>query len=498
MRNTSYFKSKRFRYGSVATALTAVFIALVVLFNVIFTAVAGKFLWYVDMTEEMLFSLSDEAKTILSDVTAEVNIYFAEDEDQLKTGSESSYMNYIYTTALQIREAFPNVNVECHDIIKENTFFEEYKTMLSSDITATSVIVESGEEFYVYTAESFYILDENDSVWAYNGEYRFLSAILQVTATEKPIVYFTESHGEDLASAQTLMALFHDAGFEVLPINLATDEISEDARIIVIANPIYDFIGSEAEDKGANEIAKLDAFLDSIHHGCLMTFIEPEYVSALTNLNEFLEEWGIKYTADTVVRDYEHSLTVDGLSILTEYNKDTEDFGSNLYLDMLDLTNLPKSVVSGAAPIEVLWTKGGGLNGTRLVSPLLMSYDTAEALKGGEKVGEGVFNLMTVSCEARIYDNNYYYSYVFAAPASFADSKYLLHNSYANRDLINSAMQATGQSQILADIDFKVLDVTDLDITTAEANRWTVALTLVMPVIVGAVGVVVWVRRKHL
>lgn len=497
MRTTSYFKSKRFRYGASATVFTAVFIALVVIFNVIFTALASKFLWFADMTDELLFSLSDNAKTVLSDVNSEVNIYFAEDEDTLRTGNQSSYMNYIYTTALQLQEAFPNINVECHDIIKENVFFEKYKTMLSSDITATSVIVESGDEFSVYAADSFYILNDDNSVWAYNGEYRFLSAILQVTATEKPIVYFTESHGEDLTSASSLVALFKDAGFDVQTINLSTQQISEDARIIVICNPIYDFIGPEAEEDGADEIAKIDAFLDSIHHGCLMTFIDPSYVDGLTNLNEFLEEWGIRYVADTYVRDYEHSLSVDGLTILGEYNTDMEDFASDLYLDMLNLSNPPKSVVKNAGPIEILWTKGGGLSGSRYVSNLLTSYDSAEQLLNNVQVGKGKVNLMTVSCEARIYDNDYYYSYVFASSASFANSNYLLSNGYANRDIINAAMQASGHERILVDIEFKVLDKTELEITTAQANKWTVALTVVMPVIIGAAGLVVWIRRKH-
>ena len=36
-----------------------------------------------------------------------------------------------------------------------------------------------------------------------------------------------------------------------------------------------------------------------------------------------------------------------------------------------------------------------------------------------------------------------------------------------------------------------------MDITTAEANDWTVAMTLVFPVIASITGLVIWVRRKH-
>ena len=49
----------------------------------------------------------------------------------------------------------------------------------------------------------------------------------------------------------------------------------------------------------------------------------------------------------------------------------------------------------------------------------------------------------------------------------------------------------------MADIKFKVFDDTTLDITTAEANDWTVAMTLVFPAIAAVTGLVIWVRRKH-
>ena len=44
--NKSFMHSRKFRYGSVSVALTAAFIAAVVIINVIFTALSNKFMWY--------------------------------------------------------------------------------------------------------------------------------------------------------------------------------------------------------------------------------------------------------------------------------------------------------------------------------------------------------------------------------------------------------------------------------------------------------------------
>ena len=55
MNYNKYTQSRKFKYGSVATAFTIAFIAIVVIFNVIFTALANKYMWYIDMTDANLF-----------------------------------------------------------------------------------------------------------------------------------------------------------------------------------------------------------------------------------------------------------------------------------------------------------------------------------------------------------------------------------------------------------------------------------------------------------
>ena len=49
---------RKLRYGGVAVALTALIIAAIVLFNVIFTALAQKYMWYIDMTQNAIYSLT--------------------------------------------------------------------------------------------------------------------------------------------------------------------------------------------------------------------------------------------------------------------------------------------------------------------------------------------------------------------------------------------------------------------------------------------------------
>lgn len=493
----SFTQTRKFKYGSVATAFTIAFVAVVVIFNIIFTALANKYMWYIDMTEEQTYTLSEEAREIMSDITEDVEIYFASDPDVLMNGTNSSYTRYIYTTALQLEEAFPNVHVDAVNVLKNPSFFRDYYTTAATDIDTDSVVLVSGGEVRVYAAEAFFVFNDvtdSSTVWAYDGEEAFLSGIMQVTQTDTPKIAFTTEHGEDISGALYLADVFATNGFEVQTVNLAQDELDEDCRILVIFNPVYDFIGAEAEEASHNEVEKIDKFLDD--HGCLMVFGSPENAGNLTNLNELLEEWGIAFRENAAIRDMEHAMTTDGYSVVLEYQPNT--LGGSIYRDLNNLSTPPKTIIRKAAPIDILWSTGGSVNGTREVSAVLKSYETSELMQDGMVTDSGSYNLVTISRETNIVDNEYYYSYVMAfGSPSFANQSYIDSNAFANEDVLAAAMRAVGRERVLSMLEFKPFDNDDITITTAEANNWTVAMTLAIPAVIALCGIVVITRRKH-
>ena len=493
----NFLNSRKLKYGAVGGAFTAAFIAIVVIFNVIFSALASHYMWYVDMTDKQLFTLSEASYDIMSDVTNEVNIYFASEPDVLMAGTNSTYTRYIYTTALQLAEAFDNVHVECVDVLKNPEFFREFYNTAQTDIDTDSVVVQSGSEVRVFTAEAFYSFDDPSdlsTVWAYNGEKKLISSILQVTQTNTPKVAFTTEHGENIPGAIYLAELFGENGFEVDTVNLTKDELDEDCRILIIFDPQFDFVGAEAEDAAKNEIEKIDSFLDDF--GCLLVFSSPENAGNLKNLSEFLAEWGIAFTANTTVRDMEHSMSVDGYSVIAEYQKGT--LGAGLYTALNELATPPKTIIRSATPIEILFESGGGINAARQVSAVLKSYSTSELVRQGIPEDTGAYNLATISRESVIVDNEYYYSHVMAfGSPSFVSGSYIQSNSFANEDIVSAAMKAIGRERVLAVIDRKPFDDSDITITTAEANRLTVIMTLAIPAVIALCGAVVIIRRKH-
>jgi len=495
-------QSKKFKYGSIAYAITALVIVLVIIVNALVLSIASKFGWYTDMTNSDLFTLSDSVKELLSEVDKDVRIIFCSDPDELM--ADKLYMQYIHKTAKNLEEEFDNITVEYHDVIKEYNFFKRYADTAASNIYTTSVIVESGSEFRLIGPKDFFMFDqgEEDSPWAYKGEKKFAASILQVTAADAPGVLFTTNHGETIGNkASSLISLFNEAGYTVDTIDLKKEEIPEDCRIIIINDPKYDFQGYEAGDDSYNEISKLDRFLDGL--GALMVFADHKSTKDFTNLNEFLEEWGIAFEHETIAVDKENSLSKDGTKIKAAYEKTA--LGASFYYDMItSLDTMPDTVSSSSMPINILWEQDPSESGTKQVVSVLSTHDTAEFMKNNEVVGSGSRSIMTLSCDKIIVNHeqslttDYIYSYVFACGSpSFVSNENLNSNSRGNSDIIYSAMRAVGVEYLIADIEFKQFDNTELNITTAQATRWTAIIAIVPPAIIAIAGITVRIKRKN-
>lgn len=479
--------SRKFKYGAMAIILTAVVVAAVVIFNVIFSALAYKYYWYLDMTEEGLYGLTDEGRAKLDEITSDINIIFCCPYDELES---NFYQKLVYDLVREMASSYDNINYSYIDIINNPTAVAKYKTTTSTTLKTTNVIVESGTEFRVFALEAFFTFNESNVVWAFNGEKKFVSAMIQVTQAETPIAYYTYTHGESMTNFYNMALLFEEAGYELLPIDLTQEDFDEDGRLLVIYNPIYDFQGISEDTKGKkSEIEKIDDFLDDF--GNVMVFMDPD-TEELPELEEFLSEWGISFD-DSLLKDPSNSLDVEHYSLVATYSVE-ETVGASLVSSIVETGTPPKTIVNYARPINLLWDA----KDNRTASTVLYSSDGAQKYVDGKVVDEGQFSLVTLSREARYIDNTPHYSYVFACGSQyFGSSDYLSQKAYGNSDIIYAMMRAMGKIQVPSDLELKVFDDESLDITTAEAANWTIFLTAFVPVCFLVAGVVVWIRRKH-
>jgi hypothetical protein len=251
----------------------------------------------------------------------------------------------------------------------------------------------------------------------------------------------------------------------------------------------------------------------------------------LPNLEEYLEEWGIVFNRVTdkntnevypyMIKDSSKSLTADGMTIVGEYT--TKGLGASIHTDMRSVSYPPKVIfkntmsISYASTYDLLTYKDEDdssnnyiygsyySNGvSRSIYDVFVSSPDAVALAGGEQVAEAnalePFKLMTITREAQMVSNDDEdYSYVLAcASTDFASQDFLQSNVYGNSDVLISALRSMGKETIVVDLDFKPFASTEIEsITTAEANQYTIILTVVPATVVLGLGIYIVVRRKY-
>jgi len=484
-------RSRKLRHGGIAALLTIAVLALVIIANYAFGAIAQAKRLYVDMTSAQIYTVSDAADAVIREVEnnsveRDFEIIFFTRFDEI---GENSYLYQIYQYALALEDKYDFISVRYIDSITNPEEAQRYQNSKVPDLYTTDVVITNGEAWQAFKLDSFFTFDTNNRTtpFAFNAEYRICTALMQMTY-DSMLACFTTGHGE-AAAGSSLAQLFADAGFEVRNIDLSREDIPEDTRVLIINAPVYDFGGVDNE---VNEIDKVDKFLD--RRGNVMVFEDPSSAANLVNLAEFLEEWGIRFSPEKV-KDFNYSLTSDGTAVVADYA--TEGTASGLTNGLRVLDDPPKTVLCDVMPIEILWESRNLVD----VSTVLYSHESAEtySLADGSAVGSGGMPLMTVSTHTTIGENNEsYYNYLLAAgTGKFADEKYLNGNVYGNGDILYEAMRAFCKKAVPVDLDFKVYDDNTLDVTNGEAIAWTAALVLTGPVVCAVIGGIVCFRRKR-
>ena len=485
-KGTPFYKSRKFKYGSVATGLTVAFVAVVIIVNVIFSLLADAYSWKLDMTSYDLYSISDSTKQIVNTLTEkdsiQLTIMYNEEEypEQFREtvkrfANLSNRIEYTYVD--------PDVNPSAL-----TAFGSEYS------IDEGAVVVQNGKRTRVVSFADMYQQDTSTGNVTYKTEECLASALLYVTKEEVPLVYFVNGHGE--AGYDSLMNLIANNGADVEEVKLSQLSHYDDmARVMVICAPSIDF--------SQGEIRRLQEFLsnDYQYERDLFFFSSPESPE-LPNLEAFLAEWGIQFNDNVVLESDEYSAasyatTPDAapLYVIPTY-AEAEVSGVTITADYL-------SVVPNARSIKLLFENSGITETTALMTTSEESYAKSfESINSGYTQGdddaEGPFTVAAVSTRYKYENNVAVESHVFAA-----GSVEMLNSSY---------MDYNGNGAFLFSVYKMMVDENETEIVGASKTATSTAMTLstaavrngsiifigVIPVIFLVIGLIVYIRRRYL
>lgn len=556
-------KSKRIR-----RIITASVLLLVMAINIAFTILADANLWFTDISdtryikdEFTLYTVTPELENLIKnqvvpeidkvnsqrkesgEESIKVKIIFCADPDMVLGDAYLRYANY---TARQLEKIFPeHIEVDYINVNKNPSAVQKYKINSASTIYASSVIVEFGSEFAQIGYRAFFTANsDDDAPWAYNGEKRFAATIMSLTRAEAPILCITTNHGEDIylengtvnPEYTEFLEVVRGAGYIPMPLDLEHDEIPENCRMILTFNPKEDFRAfGNLSESGVSEIEKLDKFIDKSYN---FMYVCDRSTPYLENLEEYLEEWGIKVAREENLVDELVNIAISdtvmnldggiGENMLAEY--ETNGKGASIMQDLLSLSYPPKAVFGNSTYIDVadnynksyvLEDTTSGVAGyeyygyfkngvSRNRYDIFKTYNSAIAYLDGEVYemanNERRFSLMTITHESRqIQEDNYNSvddaSYVLAvASTEFFKNSSLESDAYGNTDILLSALRQTSREVVPVNINFKayyVYEFGDTVLATKDVRPYVYAFAIIPTFIVLVVGVVVNVKRKH-
>ena len=382
----------RLKYGSYATSITAVFIAVMVLLNVFFGVINDKNPLTIDMTAENAFTVNPENIEFIKNIDYKVKLRVLFTEELYLEGSYASYYRsitdnsggkyYEQTVKLlkQYRKYNDNISLE---------FIDPYGseiTSIISEFTAADLSMDYGDiliECYpdgedkpakrgVISFNDCYELESANSEYAayYGTDYESYNLVgnnieqavangifKTVNLTEIDVALITANSAESYVENFKKTAKQNAINFKSCPIIKGTD--FSDYEVMMICSPGKDYTEAEIE--------VIEKWLDNDgKRGKTLVFFASPASPELPNLYAFLEEWGI-----AVEEGYKY------------YSKDSNYYSTdrtNIYLEttLSDYTSASDAlsydyIANQMVPLSTVFESEA--YGTRTVETILQTAD---------------------------------------------------------------------------------------------------------------------------
>lgn len=480
-------KSRKFKYGTLATIFTILFIIAVVLVNMLLGYMTDRFVWEIDMTRENLFEISEDTKEVIDDLNRDVLITVLSDETTYRDSTE--LLSNIYEILqryealgagkIKVRYISPNMNPK---------IFDQYNEL--GDLNNNYIIVESDLRKTYMAPTSLYNMevDEETNTTYYVGlraEQSLTSALLFVTQESVNTACYVRGHGEDYFMDE-LDSLLTKMNYDVEEVVLAQEEIPEECTLLIISSPDTDY--------SLDEVNKISDFL--MNGGDAIVSITPETSTQLTNLNMLFEEWGVRYTSEIILDNYQ------SLSGYPMYVVPTIEYVENV-TDSMNTRNY-FAIIPACMPIELTETETGSHTVRPLMTSSTYSYskDLNEVTTGYDQEENdpvGPFNMCVIS-EYLVSDKNMNYtrSDILFCSAGMISDTVLEASNFLNAQFLEQVVDYVSEYGDVLVIEDKDFESNTLNILTWQIRVVLWVVVIALPLAILAIGVIIWSRRRHL
>ena len=498
------FNVRSFRHGTLSVVLTVIFVAAVVVLNVIVGIISERFDTTADLTDSGFYTLDEDAENYIKNtLSGDVSVTVLATESEFE--AQGTYFKQVNEILKKMTMASDHVTLDYIDLNQNPNYSAKFKgetlaagyIVVESPETGRHRILTRGDYLAVNSSLSSYDSSVIEQYIQYYGssviegsniEQAAVSAMMYVSNSDLVRVAFTEGYGE--ADSSALQKALERNGYDVLTVNLTTDEIPDDVDFVVVFGPKYD-IDNE-------NLSKLDRFADNGgEYGKNVFYFASVDQEKTPNIDAYLADWGFEVGYSAVGQS-------DSSYLISSYT-------SYAHLQQImdtpytETTYLSQLYTFGAylRPVIQLWDDGarGGVE----QKVLMTTYDNAFLcpldLADGEEFSldtaeSGTF--IDAAIAYRVHATNQKLSQlaVFGS-TELAGSSFMSTSNANNQDFfINLFNYISGKEDGIV-IKSKTVSAPTFEMNAQTANTLAVVLCVAVPAAVIVLGIVIWVRRRH-
>lgn len=502
--------------GSYSLAITAAVVAGAIILNILVGALTDRFVLEFDMSLNKDNSISEENIEYIKGIEDKVTVTVCADEE-----TYSSYMGYYaqqyysvsddaatsyydQTVTLVNKYADYNKNITVNFVDTQSTKFTEISSKYASEKLMYGDIIistekDGAEKHKIISYDDIYYLYEDTTYASYgmsfytvsgnNIETALTSAISYVTSDKiKRAAIITGHSATDYTATYQTLLKDNNYETEIISDSLVT-EISSEYDLVVIPCPSTDFIGTELD--AVSEFLDNDGKL-----GKGLIFVADVTAPYLTNLYDFLEQWGIVVEDGILFETNSSNHMADDPTTLGSYTTEADDI----------LSGMSVCITGYNAPMYAGFESEGGIT----VTSFMETPDSVVAApKGVDASWTEADNYETDTYSTVIQaaksdydeDNNPITSYVTAFSSThFLESEYSEYSSVSNKDVL-FAVSERGAGADKTDISFvsKYIDEESFadQVTEASSNTMRIIFMIILPIICIAAGIYIYIKRRN-
>ena len=454
-----------------------------------------------DLTASGAYTLNATTEEYLTYMEEEITVSVLMSEEAFVSQSDDyGTSSYYYQANKLLKEmsVYENFNLEYKDIsaASASKLAAQYPDI---DWTSTDnlILVEYGDKYKMLTVEDVFTADESYLYYygmyviaSQNIEQALISTIQKLTAEDTLKIGFSVGNGEFLneqsqmySTYAYLTELFDDNAYEVVNINLLTEELTEDFDAIIMLAPSVDITDAQSE--------KINKWLTNEgNYGKTFMYVPFDYIESTENIDLLLEQWGMKIQNAYI---YENDLKMALSGSSTPQLTSIVNYANDTYTADLKTT---------ALPVIMPYSMGVEITDENMATPLLTSSDSADLLLLGtekeehQSTGEAL-NYAAVSTKSNTDESKSSNFIVWGSYDGMSVSAAGSSNFNNTAYLVNLFNTTLGNEAETIVVESVSLTLGSLTVTSAQQTSVLVIFVFLIPAAVFALGIVVWVRRKN-